>query len=314
VEKVTTNQSVYMKFVKTMAVLAFLAAFSACGNSYTEREITLAAEKKPSSAHMGKGVWMMVPHAYRKAKSFDGFQTPNMASSISLKVSTQPVEQLKLAYDPAKLSPQKMELIELSEVNYGDSGTGFLSVVHDKGRRIMRYFMSISEQEQTYNITAFCVESGADKFDPHIRSSLSSLYIGEYDEEGGFKLTTFNGENGMLYTKDGQYPTESEDEAVVGWEKIESLHGVGKMAMVENELDKLVKDGGSSVMLENISNGQLYNGKSSSENKKAFVALLALEGEEGGLLVKAHGNSQADLDEMEDFVRGLVLKTTVRGY
>lgn len=301
--------------MKTGLMLMLFMAFYGC-SGHVEKEIVIDPNKYRYSVHLGAGVWLLVPDGYKKAASYDGYQANNSESSISVKTSDKSSEELKKAYDPKLLRKRDMELIELSEVKYGEKGTGFFSVVHDKKNKLLRYFLSISKDGRTYNITSFCAEGAKGTYDRLIRWSLKNVFIGESkEEEELFKFAKLISSNEVAYSKDGKYPTESADNALAEWKDMSAsdLDGALGSTLVEIELGKLVKKSRHMVEFAPLTNGMYYHGKAVSKNRKAYVALFVNEKKEG-ILVKCYGNEKSDLAEFERYVEGQLLKTVVRGY
>lgn len=305
-----------MKSIKLWMTCIMILGFIGCEDPVIRNQITLSPQKSSKKSHLGKGVWLNVPKGYKKAKSYDGYQARGMNSSISVRLHEKNSDELKKSYDPKNLKKRGLKLIELSDVAYGESGKGFLSVVHDKPKNLLRYLLSISYNGATYNITSFCPESRKSSYDPAIRKSLGSVYIGDLVETELFQLATITGPDEIIYTKDGKYPTESEDGAMAAWTVMKSLDGMYLMGFVEKELKKIAKDARPRTGYQNLENGKFYfsRGASAQEDKKVFVALLAPEQEEGGVLVKCYGNSKASLEELETYVRKQLITTTIAGF
>ena len=94
--------------------------------------------------------------------------------------------------------------------------------------------------ERTYNIKAFCFHQVMDKYDPRIRESLFSAFIGEHiEKEELFEFAAIEGASNFFYTRDGNYPPESDDGAVVEMETIASLQGILGTGLIQSELREL---------------------------------------------------------------------------
>jgi hypothetical protein len=296
-----------------LVMLALSICITSCNNNYIEDRITISPERSEESVHIGKGVWMEIPKGYAKAYSFDGYQTSNMNSSISIKMFPVSIEKLKSGYNPSVLKKKKTVLLELSPVNYGDKENGFLSVVHDKKTNTIRYLLAIRHHDKTYNIKAFCFAETKETYDPKIRRSLLSTYIGSVEEsEEPFKLADIKSFDELIFTRDGQYPTMSEDNSVIEWKNMESLAKGLESGLVANELQKLTGHKSPAVTLTYLSNGKYYSGTAITEDKKAYVGLTVSENKEG-TLVKCYGNKNSSLEEFEKFALRNLVKTTIRG-
>ena len=222
------------------------------------------------------------------------------------------IEELNQAFDPEILEKRRIELIELSSVSYGSQENGFLSVVHNKKKNTISYLLAINENGRVYNIKAFCFYPVKEKYDSKIRNCLENVYIGEYEEaEQPFKMAKIISINEMIFTRDGKYPTESNDQSVIEFKGIESLRSASETDLVENELQKLTGVKKNSAAVQFLSNGKYCFGSATSEDKKAYVALLVLENKEG-TLIRCYGNKNSNLDEFASFVKGKLVKTRIR--
>lgn len=256
---------------------------------------------------------MVVPNGYQKARSFDGYQTTNALSSISVTMSMRSLEEIKARITPSALREKKSVLLELSRVNYDGKENGLFSVVHDKMTNTIRYAMAISHNDRVYYIKAFCFDQFEESFDPLIRKSFMSTYIGNREDSmEEFRLAKFEGRNRSIQTKDGEYPTQSPDAAVIEWTTLDDLTGISETGLVENELQKLTGMERPGVSVIYLENGKYYQGTASTENIKAYVGLLVTEGRKGTLVV-CHGNANSSLEEFEKHTYGKLVKTKIVG-
>lgn len=293
-----------------MLIIVILA--SSCSN-YKEGRLSISPQKTDQSVHLGRGVWMEVPNGYNKARSFDGYQTPKAHSSISITMSTRSLEQIKAGFAPSALRKKNSVLLELSQVSYEGSENGIFSVVHDKMSNTIRYAMAISYNNRVYYIKAFCFDQFEERFDPLIRKSFMSIFIGSLEESVEvFRLAKFEGLNRLIQTKDGEYPTQSPDAAVIEWTTMDDLTGISEIGLVGNELQKLTGVESPGVYMIYLENGKYYRGTASTENKKAYVGLLVTEGRKGTLMV-CHGNANSSLEEFEKHTYGKLVKTKIVG-
>ena len=209
-------------------------------NSYKEDHIVLKPQKQDSSVHVGQGVWMKIPSGYKRADSYEGFQTSNLYSSISVQTTHLSIKKLKKSFDPKTLKKRSMELLELSTVDFGGNDNAIFGVVHDKRKKTIKYLLAVNDGQRTYNIKAFCFHQVMDKYDPRIRESLFSAFIGEHiEKEELFEFAAIEGASKFFYTRDGNYPPESDDGAVVEMETIASLQGILGTGLIQSELREL---------------------------------------------------------------------------
>lgn len=288
-------------------------SFTSC-RGYIEDQIIISPGKTEDSSHLGYGVWLEIPKGYKRVDAYDGFQTANMYSSISIKMDEKTIDQIREAYNPEKLSKMNLELIELSSVYYSGNENGLLTVVLDKRKKIIRYLMSIQFNDKTYKIKGFCFERVKEKYDQAIRKSFESIYIGEFVEKQElFKMAKLLSLDEVIYTKDGIYPTETPDKAVIEVKNFTSLKGVLASGLIQSELQKLTGESNTSYTSEGLSNGKFYYSKAETDTKKVYVALMVNEKNEG-VLLKCYGNQKSDIDEFEKYVRGKLIKIKVQGY
>ncbi len=294
-----------------LTLLFFMGFYFTACERYTQRQIIISSVKKEDSQHLGNGVWMVIPDSYKKANSYNGFQAITRQSSISLDMNRKSIDEVKKAYAPGHLKEVNMALLELSTVHYGGNENGVFLVIHDKSKKVIRYLLSIAINDRTYNIKAFCLERRKDRYDPEIRKSLESIYIGDYKEkEKLFKLAKLESLTELFFTKDGVYPTNSPDNAVIKTKKMTSFEGILESGLIKSELQKITGKNSNSWGVETLSNGKFFFGTSESENKKGFVALLVNQKQEA-LLVSCSGNQNSSLIEFERYVRETLIKTSI---
>jgi len=285
--------------------------FKSCSDSYTQENIKLHPEKTELQTHVGQGVYMAIPGGYKKAKSYEGFQTNNGHSSFSVKTTYSSLEEVKSNFDPKNLKNKGISLLELSTVEFGENKKAFFSVVHDKRKSTVRYLLSINDGVKTFNIKAFCLHYMQESFDAAIREALFSTYIGEkIKEEELFILARVIDTKNFIFSRDGKFPTEAKDNSIIEIVNITTNYGSSEKAFVENELRKLTSNKTVRVLKEDMLNGRHYYGSSSDEEKKAYIAFISVDNNDG-LLIKCYGNKESSISDFKLFINRKYLKLKI---
>jgi|GEM_PF-1797453 hypothetical protein len=304
--------------MKNFALIFSLFFFLTSCTSIETKPMKITPLKNDKSVHVGQGIWMKIPSNYKKAKSYEGFQTADNTSSISVKINLKSMDQVKKIYSSESLSRNKLDLLQLSPVNYDGNENAIFSLVEDTKKKTIKYLLAINDKGTTYNLKAFCFASHKDKYDDIIREALFSSVIGEVKfEEKLFKPVIDLDSKNIVYTKDGKYPTDSPDQSKIEVENVKTLKGIKGIkgvTKVEKALMEFKTGSGSLVNSKPIGNGELISGRSIGNNGIAYVALISLDGD-NGLLVKCSGNAKSKISEFEDFVINNFFKTKlIRGF
>ena len=166
--------------------------------------------------YLGAGVWIDAPYMMRKASSFDGYVAANNHASVSLQVDRANLEDVRKHFEPANLKRQGVKLIEMRDVQYGDSEKGLFTIVHDKRKGTYRYLLSIARESKVYNIKGFCMEPLREKYETPIKMALKSAYFGdEVEQKEPFTTAFVQLPDSIWLTRDGKWPTEAKDSAVI---------------------------------------------------------------------------------------------------
>lgn len=273
-------------------------------------------EKSAESQHLGQGVWIEVPDGYEPARSYDGFQSFSSTSSISLQVDFRPIEEVKKAFHPEVLRATRSKLLEMRPVQYDTITNAFFAVVHDKRKGTIRYLLSVNNGLFTYNIKAFCLKSEKMRYDSKLKKALLSAYIGEpVEKEELFKIASLADLNNFKLTKDGNYPPQSDDEAVIEIAQLDEQGGYFTTDESYNYLHQALKkltDGESgSLRKEKLENGMFVYGSASGEGRFAYVAMLISDAQPA-TVVRCSGTSRSNLSEFEEYVRSKFLRAGIR--
>jgi len=297
--------------------LLFFISFLLIGTSCKQTSnLNFPGIKVDSAQHMGKGVWIKVPYLYKEAKSYDGFQASNYESSISLKVDRgATLEDRKRFFDKAQLSLKKQKMVEMTTFPFGESETALYTIVEDKRKRTFRYQLAIQKGDDAYRITAFCPKHLHSKYKHLITAAFQSASFGEEREkQEAFVMAQLVSLNETIFTRDGLFPTESEDQAIINLKlmKTDSIPGfdVNKREYLENQMKRLSEDKIEHGGAEMIGDGDFRTAKIRKGDTKIFGALIcANEGEE--TLVMAQTKDEAALKEINLFVRRMFISTDI---
>lgn len=283
----------------TISIIILLTLWSC--QRYKRDKITIMPTKYETSLHLGYGVWMTVPEEYHQAKSYAGVQTSEANSSIHVELKMVDLDDFKNTFKPAKLARKRTKLIELSKVKFKDNEEAFFSVVEDHRKQTVRYLLAIAKQDTVYAIQAFCYLRELAQFDQKIRKAFYTTFIGNVpDYQNLFDLFGFDGENGMIYTRNGKDPAETKDQSVV---IIYSLDVVKKSPeeLMNAEMFSLSGFSKTPIGKANVENGKFYKSARDTGTKKAMVFFI--ENENGDrYLISCKGNEFSSLSDFERYV------------
>jgi hypothetical protein len=297
-------------FRMVVCVLPFLF-FASC-ESYETEQITLEPKKTAEYIHLGKGIWTKYPKGYSKADTYDGYQAPGQASSISIMTNQEPIQSLWEKHNPSDLNQQDVKLLQLSPVKYGVNDNALFSIVHDTRKNTIRYLLAFHENGITYNVKAFCFNQVRSTYEPTIKNTMLSAVLAEVEEkEELFKMATLKDAQTVVFTRDGKYPTASEDQATIEIKTIKAASLSPGTDEVSAELIRITKDKHDYVEVENLLNGKFFSGTSRGQEKNAFVALLTDTASGGAVRISCYGNKESNLQEFETYVRAKYLKLTI---
>jgi len=292
--------------------VALLLFFQSCRDN---SPIILEAKKEEQSSHLGKGVWIIVPPGFKKAKTYDGFQAEYPTTSVSLQIEDASLAEVKESFSLKNLALNKTTLLELRPVQFGTTDSAFFAVVHDTRKGTIRYLLSVQQGSKTYNIKAFCLKTQENRYDKILRTALFSTYIGKFEEEEKlFKMAGLEESGSMVFTKDGQYPTTAPDEA-----KIEVM-GVGKnhdyptqqhqFNFLKYEVAKMTGDLGNTFGQEPLAKGSFVTVSGSGPKGYAFTAFV-VDPAGAAITIKCFGKAPENIAEFEDFVRANFIKAEI---
>lgn len=296
-------------FVRSLCFLLFLLCFGCQDNS----PLVLNPIKRDDASHLGKGVYLTVPALFDKATSYDGYQMVGHAASISVDIVSQKLESVKKSYDPDVLSRRKNELLEIRPVEFGGNKMAFYSKVRDKRKKTVKYLLAIANGGETYLIKAFCFDTNVDVVGPRIERALKTTFIGEKPmEEQEFLLAKIYSMDHMIYTRDGNFPTESKDNSVVEHKVIkvdEIMTEVEGEEFLKNEMSKIVPDVKVRIITDDLIEGSYQYVGDEYSDKNVFLALFNSEKE--SLFIKCTANTTVGRTYFKSYIEKNFLKMTL---
>lgn len=292
--------------------LALILVFTACEE---EPQLTFNGIKSKTAKHLGEGVWIDVPASYSKAKSYNGFQASGLESSISLQINEATIEDVKRSFDEKLLKRKKTKLITLQVVPFGTQDSAVFSMVHDRRKGTIRYLLSIKQGNMMYGVKAFCYEALKDKYDMRIKRALESVAFGEIIvKKEPFVLAKLVSLNEFVFTRDGEFPTQSEDGANIVL-KIVDAKEVGnyrfnKTDYLKEALSEYYKGTISKINIKSVGEGHYISTIINKPDVKLFGAHIS-DGKEMSELYIGKSSTLEGVREISEFVRNSNLKTVI---
>ena len=271
--------------------------------------------KSETAKHLGEGVWINVPPFYKKAKSYDGFQASNYESSISLQINYASIDNVIKSFDKKLLARKRTKLLTLETVKFGEADSAVYAEVYDKRKQTIRYLLSIKKDNKMYGVKAFCQERLKDKYDLMIKRALESVAFAELvQKEEAFVLGKLISLSEWYLTRDGFYPTASEDEAMIMVRAID-INEVGssreyKMDFLKEEVAKYTSVAIEEIKAENVGDGHYITIMVGKGDKKVFGAYVT-DGNEMSNLFIGSSNNLESIIEIGEYVRNQNIKTVL---
>lgn len=296
-------------------LLLLVSGISACGDNYVTEHYHLENQSTTDLQYAGEGVYLDVANQYSKARTYDGFQARGGKSSISVKLTDTPIEELKKDYESTQLKKRRANLKELSTVDYNGNTNAFYAVTEEEKQGTIRYLLAIRENDVTYLIKAFAFANRHDYYRNNIKQALLSTYIGNpIDIKAAFTAVQADNKqstNIIYHTRDGKYPTESTDQAVIKTEFV-NIKGFTETTYLQQTLTELTGGKAYGIGTEFLANAKYHCGKSQTDKMKAYAGLVPAPVAGGHLLMIASGNAVVDLMELETYVRDQLIKAKIR--
>lgn len=263
------------------------------------------------STHVVEGLWMNNPSGYKQAKNYHGFQKSNMTSSISVKVVHEPLYIIKNRFNENNQKANKWEIIQMNPVKINNLDSCFYIEYLDKRKQFEKFDLIMRDESnnKTFYITSF-KKIGDDSVDGEsIKTTVLSSYLGKViEKEELFKMASFDKEiNGVIYTKDGKYPTESEGNGVM---KVFS-----KTYRNETQIESYVvsiakKTTGKdyySKRVQSLGNGKIFTYEFNTSEKKYMYIIVFFDQKES-IVLSYNCDSSEDTGDYFDYAQGKLIK------
>ncbi|MEM6770630.1 MAG: hypothetical protein AAF597_08615 [Bacteroidota bacterium] len=264
---------------------------------------------------MANGVYVRVPSQFRRARSYVGYQYLNGPASISLEVRDRPISSIERLFEDDALQQRGERLLELRPVVFYGNERAFYAVTEAKRKGVFKYLLAVEEEGKTYNIKALCSIrlSNALNMATMFEEALLSTEIRGY--QAGVTDFARVGEGGdpfdAIYTRDGKYPTESADAAVVKSSLMIMPDDDLELAVLERVKEEVKQlNGGKGAVIgeETLSNGYILYATSHTDTLSAFAAILNNTREPFGAVFTGTAKTKAGVENIRDFV----IKTTTK--
>lgn len=264
--------------------------------------MTLDSPKTSSHKYLGKGLWAIIPDGYFKAENYDGYQYPGYKSSISVKYEDISFSRQKAKFSKRLLRRAKVKLLDFKEIAPSNHDSAFYTFILDQRNKVYKHILTIKDGERVKNVVGICFQGLGEEFNPKVKDIIQSIHFADEPKDEGFILAQQYLTGTEIYTRDGNNPTESEDEA---WLEIGPYTGQTRSKNIK-DLTTLLSDvtegeeNEMSVKEEALVNGTYFHASSEGNGKYAFAALLFDENNDG-LYTLCHGNERSNIADCRKY-------------
>ena len=289
-----------------------LLLLGGCGTSINTDPLEITSKKSKNHKHVFEGVWIKQPSYYKPADSFYGFRTPYLESSISVTTSDKSLDHFKSTYTKENLRRKNLDPLEIRELKVNGKN-GLYLVVEDKRKQIIKYKMLIEVESELIEVEAYFITAEMG-YQVRVENALHSIYIGEKEKMiDKFQLVLFdNAKGSIIYTTDGEYPTQSEDGLTIEEFAIENTKAKLPKQFIEDEMKRSLGRIPESWSVSNFEGGKIYMMKGKHDGKSAIVFFFMFNANNKGFIVSCTGNDRMNLLEVEQDVRNKYLKLTLQ--
>ena len=211
-----------MNRISTFAVCVVLTfVFVSCKNVKTGT-LTLNAQKTDKHAHLTEDIWILKPKNFERVSTYIGYQNSTSMFEVQASVSYEKkyvdLQRVKNSFDVNYLKTKRTVLLESREVIFEDSAleNGYFSKVRDNRKGTMRYLLAIPKDGVIHNMKGFCMIELEDKYDEVIKESIfSTTFAEKIETKEAFLLVDNSKEENIKFTRDGKFPTDHKDEALI---------------------------------------------------------------------------------------------------
>lgn len=165
----------------------------------------------------------------------------------------------------------------------------------------MRMLMFLEEDGTVYKFNTFFPKAVEDHYNQMLQSALLSIVNGkEIEEDAEISIAKIeNNFEKIIYSRDGNFPTHSEDALIVEEIRIKNLKAILPKKILEDTVNSLLPDNESDgYSVSPLSNGKVYSKKAETTDKKVIVKSMTNKPENTGILLKCYGNGNLDINEV----------------
>lgn len=262
--------------------------------------------------HLGEGFYIILSNKYNKAKSYDGFQAPKYESSISLEREYSELEASTIEFETLAQKSNKLTILEKRTITAKDSLNGILYKLQNKISNKIQFQFIFENENKVYKLSAFYFTPLESKYDNIINKAIMSLVRGEVIiTEDELQIAEIEN-NTIIYTRDGDLPTSSEDELVIKFISIDNFNSLLPKLRLEKSFQKLTgEDSMESYSQQSLENGKTYSAKLEAKDKKYYVRVISEAESNQGLLVECEGNSKLNFNELDLMLKRMFMKVVI---
>lgn len=228
-------------FIIKLACFLCISFFLFSCAGIDEEPVTLLWKVGDKHKHIGFSYWVYVPNLYRKADSYKGYQANNYASSIVIEEQYENLDQIIDRYSDENFQKKRFTLFERKLTMYNGETKGLF--VKYKFKQDVKTVMILFFEDggNVYKLESFYLDNLVDTYENEIRRCLLSVVKAE-DVQNDNELQVakiLDGFSGLIYSRDGKFPTESPDDLIVEEREILNVKAVNPDKLIAQEIKKL---------------------------------------------------------------------------
>jgi len=296
-----------------LLILSFILFFLV--SCKEDLKLSLKNEITTKHKHVGDGVYLNIPYNFKKKKRAGLYQSKNEAS-ISLQIEHEPIANLRKGFEKKFLKKRQTELLALCEIEHESFDSCFYAKVLDNRKRTIRQSIAFKQNDKTIIVKGFCFEQQKSQYETSIRIALTSLALGEEIlEEDKFKLAALQLDK-TIFTKDGNYPTESPDQATIEMRSVEiSALGLGDRDaknLINSELKKMGLNTSCQYLnLVTQDGANVFECKTRGEDLNYYFFLINSPNEDEDVLFICSASELENLEEFESYMKAEYIITVL---
>jgi len=285
---------------KLWILVSLLTLVSACVNESSLDYPLLDTPRTDHQVSLSEAVYFTPPLAWRKARSYIGYQAPGLEGSIELKEDRRAVAEIAKDFDKTILSRKGMKLKAFRPLS-GTAREGFFVRLIDRRSNVEREQLVFRGMHSTIIVKGFFREaaSGATAHEMH-EALMSIRYdttaIAELEPEPYVLAAFVKLEPLEIWrTKNGEFPPTTPDSLKIHSKTYESGGLIEGMVVIRQALKEATGEEGNQIKHELIMNGELMTSRSNKGGVFAG-ALLLKDREKGGVVHTVSANNEASVE------------------